>query len=120
MPFDCVVKFYRDDGLELDTLRESSLKLSLEEALPSLKSQAQHLLDIEAITEKPDRFLIIDVKTGNVVESGVRIMSEECPVCGGWGQMSNEDPPPDEETCDYCQGSGAIPGSKAYEDHVYR
>lgn len=40
--------------------------------------------------------------------------SDECPVCGGWGQMSNEFPPPEEEVCSHCEGSGAEPGTKTY------
>lgn len=40
--------------------------------------------------------------------------SDECPVCGGWGQMSNEFPPPEEEVCPHCEGSGAESGTKIY------
>ena len=125
MPYDILVKYYREDGEELDSLRESSLTLTLEEALPTLKKMAQELLDIEAITEDPARFLMIDLKTGNVVASGVRIYgnygnAKKCPDCNGYGRICNPDAPPDEIICESCDGSGAIPGSDQHRDHCLR
>ena len=44
----------------------------------------------------------------------------DCTECSGTGSVcSNSGLTDEEETCEACQGSGAMPGSKAYEEHCY-
>jgi len=51
----------------------------------------------------------------------IAMPEEDCLECGGHGRVCTDaDSIDEEETCEACHGSGAMKGSKAYEEHCNR
>ncbi len=51
----------------------------------------------------------------------IAMPEEDCLECGGYGRVCTDaDSIDGEETCEACHGSGAMKGSKAYEEHCNR
>ncbi len=51
----------------------------------------------------------------------IAMPEEDCLECGGYGRVCTDaDSIDEEETCEACHGSGAMKGSKAYEEHCNR
>lgn len=70
-------------------------------------------LDEHIQNNQPKSFCTID-QIIHILNQIIKCFTEnECPVCGGWGQMTNEFPPPHAEVCTHCEGSGTISGTKS-------